>query len=207
MWRRRQNRNLRKPRSKQLASVVSPPPLLKTRKPCLQRIRQPSLFASFTALKERYANTVIARESIKQNSQGAARVTCLLPGATDTEVFDRGRMMDTALGYAPKSDPLQVAKTGFDAMMRGDQIAVHGLSNKLINAGSGVLPRANSRRSRSTLGAIIKKGDCPVLGTSAAIQAPARGSAQGARGVCAQIGFDLGIRRRSPSLHQAFRQT
>ncbi len=67
-------------------------------------------------------------------------VTCLLPGATDTEIFARGRLKDTVLGNAPKSDPLEVANTGFNAMMRGDESAVHGLSNKIITATSGLLP-------------------------------------------------------------------
>jgi uncharacterized protein len=73
-------------------------------------------------------------------------VTCLLPGATDTEIFARGRVKDTALGHAPKSDPLKVAKTGFDAMMRGDETAVHGLSNKIIAATVGLLPPDLSAR-------------------------------------------------------------
>jgi short-subunit dehydrogenase len=67
-------------------------------------------------------------------------VTCLLPGATDTEIFARGRVQDTLLGKAPKSDPLAVAVTGFDAMMRGEASVVHGLSNKIISATSGLIP-------------------------------------------------------------------
>jgi uncharacterized protein len=74
-------------------------------------------------------------------------VTQLLPGATDTEIFARGRVKDTALGYAPKSDPLQVAKTGFEAMMRGDEMAVHGVSNKIITATSGLLPPGIAARA------------------------------------------------------------
>ena len=52
-------------------------------------------------------------------------VTCLLPGATDTEIFARGRVQDTLLGKGPKSDALAVALTGFNAMMRGEESAVH----------------------------------------------------------------------------------
>jgi short-subunit dehydrogenase len=67
-------------------------------------------------------------------------VTCLLPGATDTEIFARGGVKDTILGKGPKSDALAVALTGFDAMMRGEESAVHGLSNKIISATSGLIP-------------------------------------------------------------------
>jgi uncharacterized protein len=74
-------------------------------------------------------------------------VTQLLPGATDTEIFARGRVKDTALGHAPKSDPLKVAKTGFDAMMRGEESAVHGISNKIITATSGLLPPGVAARA------------------------------------------------------------
>src|ERR1700755_2459958 len=46
--------------------------------------------------------------------------TCLMPGATETEFFARADMLDTKVGQQEKDDPADVAKTGFDAMMRGD---------------------------------------------------------------------------------------
>src|SRR4051794_20364169 len=46
-------------------------------------------------------------------------VTCLMPGATETEFFARADMMDTKIGQAKKDDPADVARIGFDAMMRG----------------------------------------------------------------------------------------
>ncbi len=54
-------------------------------------------------------------------------VTCLLPGATDTEIFARGRVKDTALGQGPKSDALAVANTGFNALMRGEESGARAL--------------------------------------------------------------------------------
>ena len=47
-------------------------------------------------------------------------VTCLMPGATDTEFFERADMLDTKVGTDEKDDPADVARVGFDAMMRGD---------------------------------------------------------------------------------------
>src|SRR5205807_9319123 len=47
-------------------------------------------------------------------------VTCLMPGATETEIFDRAHMTDTKVGQSAKDDPTYVANTGFDAMMNGD---------------------------------------------------------------------------------------
>ena len=53
-------------------------------------------------------------------------VTCLMPGATETEFFERAHMMDTKVGQDEKDDPAIVAKDGFDAMMRGDGDVVSG---------------------------------------------------------------------------------
>ena len=67
-------------------------------------------------------------------------VTCLMPGATETEFFERAGMMDTKVGQAEKDDAAQVAKTGFDAMMRGDGDVVSGWKNKLQTAVAAVTP-------------------------------------------------------------------
>ena len=69
-------------------------------------------------------------------------VTCLMPGPTDTEFFARADMLDTNLGtnYKVMSDPAEVAKTGFEAMMSGEADVVAGLRNKLQAAMAKVLP-------------------------------------------------------------------
>lgn len=67
-------------------------------------------------------------------------ITCLMPGPTDTEFFKRADLMDTKVGQQEKDDPADVAKTGFDAMMRGDGSVVHGWKNKLEAAVSVVSP-------------------------------------------------------------------
>ena len=67
-------------------------------------------------------------------------VTCLMPGVTDTEFFERADLMDTAVGQDPKDDPADVARVGFDAMMRGDGDVVSGWKNKLQAAMANVAP-------------------------------------------------------------------
>ncbi|CCD00403.1 short-chain dehydrogenase/reductase SDR (plasmid) [Azospirillum baldaniorum] len=67
-------------------------------------------------------------------------VTCLMPGATDTEFFERAGMEDTKIGQGKKDDPAMVAKVGFDAMMRGDGDVVAGWKNKLQTAMAAVTP-------------------------------------------------------------------
>jgi len=58
-------------------------------------------------------------------------VTALLPGATDTEIWDRADVTDTKLGGSDKKDdPNEVAKTGFEALMAGEASVVHGFMNK-----------------------------------------------------------------------------
>ena len=67
-------------------------------------------------------------------------VTCLMPGATDTEFFERADMLDTKVGQDEKDDPAGVAKVGFEAMMRGDADVVSGWKNKLQTTLANITP-------------------------------------------------------------------
>jgi short-subunit dehydrogenase len=67
-------------------------------------------------------------------------VTCLMPGATETEFFERADMLDTKVGQAQKDDPADVAKNGFDAMMAGKGDIVSGWQNKLQTAVASITP-------------------------------------------------------------------
>jgi short-subunit dehydrogenase len=67
-------------------------------------------------------------------------VTCLMPGPTDTDFFARAGMLDTKLGTGKKDDPAEVAKVGFEAMLRGDGDVVSGWKNKLQSAIASVTP-------------------------------------------------------------------
>jgi short-subunit dehydrogenase len=67
-------------------------------------------------------------------------VTCLMPGATETEFFERAEMTDTKVGQSKKDDPADVAKVGFDAMMNGDGDVVSGWQNKLRSAMASITP-------------------------------------------------------------------
>ena len=67
-------------------------------------------------------------------------VTCLMPGATETDFFETAGMMDTKVGTQKKDDPAKVAKDGFEAMMAGQGDVVSGWMNKLQSAIANVLP-------------------------------------------------------------------
>jgi uncharacterized protein len=67
-------------------------------------------------------------------------VTCLMPGATETDFFKRAGMMDTKIGQQKKDDAAMVARTGFDAMMKGEGDVVTGWHNKLQSAIANITP-------------------------------------------------------------------
>jgi len=67
-------------------------------------------------------------------------VSCLMPGATETNFFRRADMLDTKVGTAKKDDPADVAKAGFDAMMAGEADVVAGWKNKIQSTLANVMP-------------------------------------------------------------------
>jgi len=69
-------------------------------------------------------------------------VTCLMPGATDTEFFERAGMTDTKVGTDEKMDANEVAKIGFKAMMAGEGDVVAGWKNKMQAAMASITPSA-----------------------------------------------------------------
>jgi short-subunit dehydrogenase len=83
-------------------------------------------------------------------------VTTLMPGPVDTEFFDRAEMQDTRLGSGDKDDPADVARDGFEALMKGDERVIsHSLSSKAQGIGSRVLPdsvKAKMHRSMAEPG-------------------------------------------------------
>jgi short-subunit dehydrogenase len=79
------------------------------------------------------------REELKDSG---VSVTALLPGPTDTEFFDRAELTDTKLGASDtKDDPAQVARQGFDGLMKGDESVFAGsLSSKAMGRLSALTP-------------------------------------------------------------------
>jgi uncharacterized protein len=67
-------------------------------------------------------------------------VTCLMPGATETDFFERADMLDTRLGQKKKDDPADVARKGYEAMMRGEAEVITGWMNKMRAAIALIMP-------------------------------------------------------------------
>jgi short-subunit dehydrogenase len=88
------------------------------------------------------------REEIKDSD---VTVTCLMPGATETEFFERADMMDTKVGTEKKMDPADVAKQGYDAMLAGDGRVITGWKNKMQAAMSHVMPAEQLARQHTKM--------------------------------------------------------
>ena len=91
------------------------------------------------------------REELKDTG---ITVTCLMPGATETEFFRRADMMDTRVGTDKKdNNPADVAKNGFNAMMRGEGGIVSGMHNKMQAAAAHVIPAETLAKQHSKMAA------------------------------------------------------
>ncbi len=87
--------------------------------------------------------TEAIRSEIKDTDKDIT-ITALLPGVTDTDFFNKAEMTDSkAVQDKDKmADPADVAKDGYDALMRGDDKVVSGFMNKVQVAISNVTPDA-----------------------------------------------------------------
>lgn len=77
------------------------------------------------------------RDELKETG---VTVSCLMPGVTDTEFFERAGLLDTKLGAGRKMDPAEVARIGYAAMMKGEADVIAGWKNKLQVAMANLMP-------------------------------------------------------------------
>jgi len=79
-------------------------------------------------------------------------VTSLQPGPTDTEFFERADLEDTRLGQGKKDDPAEVARDGFEALMKGEERVVSAsLTTRLQGRGSRFLPDSAKAKGHAKL--------------------------------------------------------
>jgi len=67
-------------------------------------------------------------------------VTALCPGASNTMFFRRAGAAHTRAASGNLSEPEEVAKEGYEALMKGETRVVSGLANKLQTASTNFLP-------------------------------------------------------------------
>jgi short-subunit dehydrogenase len=99
----------------------------------------PGSFQAVYNASKAYLNSLsfALREELNETN---ATVTCLMPGATETEFFRRAYMLDTKVGTEEKDDPAMVAQTGYKAMLNGESDVVTGIKNKIQSAVANVMP-------------------------------------------------------------------
>ena len=67
-------------------------------------------------------------------------MTALCPGASDTEFFERADAEGANITESPLSDPAEVAKDGYEAMMKGETRVISGAMNKTQVYLSNIVP-------------------------------------------------------------------
>jgi hypothetical protein len=73
--------------------------------------------------------TTAVRSEVKDTN---VTLTALLPGPTDTDFFNKADMEESKIVQEEKlDDPLQVAKDGYEAMMKGEDKVISGWKNKM----------------------------------------------------------------------------
>ena len=90
-----------------------------------------------------FVDSFVAAIQNELKDKDGLTITNLMPGPVETEFFARGDMLDTSVGANPnKSDPADVAKDGWDALMAGKASIVSGWKNKLQAAVANITPNA-----------------------------------------------------------------
>jgi short-subunit dehydrogenase len=85
-----------------------------------------------------YSFSEALRNETKDTAIG---ITVLMPPATDTDFFNKAGAMNTvAQEMARSNSPADVAKEGYDALMKGKDKVIAGFTTKLQAAASHVLP-------------------------------------------------------------------
>ena len=103
---------------------------------------QPGAFQAVYNGTKAFVDSFVAALRNEMKEDKGVSITCLMPGATDTDFFARADMLDTKVGSDKDAlmDPADVAKIGFDAMIAGEADVVAGWKNKAMVAMSKVLP-------------------------------------------------------------------
>ena len=84
-----------------------------------------------------YAFALALREELKDTG---VTVTALLPGATDTNWFNRANAAHTSVAQGNLADPAQVARDAYKALMKGDDHVVTPLKDKMLAVAAKLVP-------------------------------------------------------------------
>lgn len=110
-----------------------------------------AVYGASKAFVYSFANAL--REEVRD---AGLTVTILMPGATDTNFFDRAGMQDTKVGTQEKheNDPAEVARLGYEALMAGeDEVIAASLKTKLQGVASKILPESVKAKMHARMSA------------------------------------------------------
>lgn len=81
-------------------------------------------------------------EAIREETKKTGvTITALLPGETATDFFNKAGMLNAKnVAEGTLADPADVAKDGYEAMLKGDDMVVSGFKNKVMVAMSNIMP-------------------------------------------------------------------
>jgi uncharacterized protein len=88
-------------------------------------------------------------------------VTVLMPGATETDFFDRADMNDSVVAQSDKDDPEDVARAAIAALEARDDHVVTGTKNKMQVAASKLMSDAAKTKAHAKQTRRKKKSDTP----------------------------------------------
>lgn len=93
-----------------------------------------SVYAASKAFVRSFTEAII--NEIKDTN---VTMTLLAPNATDTGFFITANAEDTVAGKAEKDSPVEVAKAGYEALMKGEHRLIYGLSAKAMVAMGNIM--------------------------------------------------------------------
>ena len=103
-----------------------------------------SVYAASKAFVRSFTEAII--NEIKDTK---VTMTLLAPNATDTGFFITANAEDTVAGKAEKDSPVEVAKAGYEALMKGEHRLIYGLSAKaMVTMGNLMTDQAQAAMTR-----------------------------------------------------------
>ncbi len=103
-----------------------------------------SVYAASKAFVRSFTEAII--NEIKDTN---VTMTLLAPNATDTGFFITANAEDTVAGQGDKDSPAEVAKAGYEALMKGEHRLIYGLSAKaMVALGNVMTDEAQAAMSR-----------------------------------------------------------
>lgn len=86
-----------------------------------------------------YSFTMAIRQEMKDSG---VTFTTLMPGVTDTDFFNKAGMNESRIvqDKDAMSDPADVAKDGYEALMSGEDYVISGFKNKVMVGSANLMP-------------------------------------------------------------------